>query len=95
MAYEERLRNTDGTQNIIIENRNKLSVSGVESVISFDEVTIIVETVSGTLLIHGSDLHLEKLNLDNGEIKVEGTIDSLEYEDTAPKGGGLLSKLFR
>ena len=95
MAYDEKIRLADGAQNIIIENRNRLSVSGVESVVSFDEVTVIVDTVNGTLLIHGSDLHLEKLNLDNGEIKVEGSIDSVEYENFEPKSGGLFSKLFR
>ena len=95
MAYDDRNRTQDGAQNIIIENRNKLSVSGVVSVVSFDEVAVIVDTVKGTLLIHGSDLHLEKLNLDNSEIKVEGMIDSIEYEDYEPKSGGLFSKLFR
>ena len=95
MAYDDKVRLQDGAQNIIIENRNRLTVSGVESVVSFDEVTVIVETVKGTLLIHGSDLHLEKLNLDNGEIKVEGGIDSLEYEEFEPSSGGLFSKFFK
>ena len=95
MPYDEKLRMPDGAQNIILENRNRLSVSGVESVVSFDDVTVIVDTVKGTLIIHGVDLHMEKLNLDNGEIKVEGNIDSLEYEDIVPKSGGLFSKLFK
>ena len=49
MAYENSYGAADTNQNIIIENRSRLSVSGVESVISFDENTVIVNTVQGTL----------------------------------------------
>ena len=95
MAYENSYGAADTNQNIIIENRSRMSVSGVESVISFDENTVIVNTVQGTLYIHGSELHLEKLNLENGEVKVEGQFEGLEYEETALQGGGLFSRLFK
>lgn len=95
MAYDDKIKSPDGAQNVIMENRSKLSVSGVESVVSFDDATVIADTLKGTIIVHGSGLHMEKLNLDNGEIKVEGTIDGVEYEDSEPSGGGLFSRLFR
>ena len=50
----------------------QLTVSGVEEVESFDENTIVMLTVKGTLVVRGEDLHIEKLSLDGGDLKVEG-----------------------
>ena len=94
MAYDEMIIADGEKQNITLENRNRLLVTGVVSVVSFDDTTVILDTVKGTLFVHGYDLHLEKLSLEGGEVKVEGNVDSFEYEDTAPKSGGLLSRLF-
>ena len=53
-------------------------------------------TVRGTLVIQGENLHIEKLSLDGGDLKVEGDIDALSYEDSGrSSSGGLLSRLFR
>ena len=95
MAYDEKFSPSGEKQNIIIENRSSIVVSGVMSVVSFDENTIITDTVNGGLYIHGTDLHIEHLNLDNGEIRVIGTLISLEYDDAVPQTGGLLSKFFK
>ena len=47
-------------------------------------------------MIRGEGLHIEKLSLDGGDLRVEGEIDSLSYEDDhRERGGGLLSRLFR
>ena len=51
----------------------------------FDESEIVMATVRGTMVIRGTGLHIEKLSLDGGELKVEGNVDSLSYED---EGGG-------
>lgn len=81
---------------IILEEREQLSVSGVEEVESFDEGTIVMYTSKGTLIVRGGGLHIEKLSLDGGDLRVEGDIDSLTYEDGGKeRGGGFLSRLFR
>lgn len=95
MAYDEKFSPSGEKQNIIIENRSSIVVSGVMSVVSFDENTIITDTVNGGLYIHGTDLHIEHLNLDNGEIRVIGTLISLEYDDAVPQSGGLFSRFFK
>ena len=90
------MRNADLSQNVILENREKLTLSGVESVLSFDESEVALETVRGTVLVRGSGMRLEKLNTESGEVKVMGMIDGVEYEDSEPKsGGGIWSRLFR
>lgn len=68
-------------QNIILENRNRLNVTGVIDVLNFDEEIITVVTELGILIIKGSDLHLNRFNLDSTELSVEGEINSLTYSD--------------
>lgn len=96
MAYEEKYK-PDLPHNVIMEGREKLSVSGVEDVESFDEETIVLYTTKGMLIVKGMELHIEKLSLDGGDLSVEGTIDSLRYEEETRSGGGggLISRLFK
>ncbi|HAA43058.1 MAG TPA: sporulation protein YabP, partial [Ruminiclostridium sp.] len=51
-------------QNILMENRERMSISGVLDVESFDEESVVVETEMGTLVIKGEDLHINKLSID-------------------------------
>ena len=65
--------------NVILENKEKLSVSGVTDVDTFNEQKITLFTEDDTLVIEGEDLHIIKLDVSNGELIIEGLIDSLEY----------------
>ena len=93
MPYEENRPRAEAAHHIILEEREQLSVSGVEEVESFDETAIVMVTVKGTLVIRGEGLHIEKLSLDGGDLNVEGEVDSLSYEDGGRTRGGLLSRL--
>ena len=66
---------------ITLDQRSRLTVSGVDSVESFDETSIVMSTDQGSLIIRGSDLHIEKLSLDGGDLLVQGSVDSLTYEE--------------
>ena len=67
---------------LTMENREKLYLCGVEDVESFDENEIQVYTSEGLLSIKGSELHINKLNTQDGELMVEGNVDSLIYSNT-------------
>lgn len=83
-------------QNIILEGRNRINISGVNDVESFDESSIQLITELGTLLIKGYELKIEKLNLDTGEVSANGDIYLIEYiNDEKEKSGGLFSRLFK
>ena len=85
-------------QNIILENRERLTITGVVDVLSFDDQIVIIETSLGLLTIKGNDLRINKLNLDNSEVVIEGEIFNLGYsENTSSKkaSSGLISKLFK
>ena len=96
MQYEEkRPRQEAADHHVILEGRASLSVSGVEEVESFDENAIVMRTSLGTLVVRGEELHIEKLSLDGGDLRVEGMVDSLTYEDDGGSRGGSLARLFR
>lgn len=78
--------------------RERLTLSGVKEVFSFDETLIELETSKGYLDIRGEDLHIIKMNIDDGDIIVEGDISSMSYHDNQGAGkkkGSMMSKLFK
>ena len=95
MPYEERNPSLQRPHNVILEERKKLSVSGVENVESFDETEIVMQTNKGMLTVRGSDLHIGKLSVDTGEVNIEGTIGELQYEEEVQTSGGLFGRLFK
>ena len=89
--------NTNIMQNLLLENRNKLNISGVLDVLSFDDQIVIVETELGLLTVKGDNLRINKLSIDTSEVIVEGDIISLIYsqKELDKKGEGFLSKIFK
>ena len=82
--------------NIELKNRNKLLINGVLDVVSFDEIAVVLDTCHGRLMVDGSDLHILALDLESGEVSIEGKIDDLIYEDqTQQKKKGLFGRLIK
>ena len=80
---------------VALVDRKRLEITGVEEVESFDENSIIMSTSQGDLTVRGEGLHIETLSLDGGALRVEGTVESLTYEDRIEDRGSLWSRLFR
>ena len=78
---ERKIQTTSVIQNLILENRGKLSVSGVLDVLSFDDQVVIIETELGLLTIKGENLRINKLSIDTSEVIVEGDISSMNYSN--------------
>ena len=95
MAYEEKekLKPAVKPHSVSMDDRCRLNVTGADDVESFDETTIVMNTSQGNLIVRGSGLHIGKISLDVGEIKVEGMITDLNYEEKAHTGG-FWSRLF-
>ena len=65
MTIEDRNTLKTGViQNLILENREKLSISGVNDVLSFDDQVVMVETDLGLLTVKGENLKINKLSID-------------------------------
>lgn len=99
MTIDERKTtiSTSVIQNLILENRGKLSISGVLDVLSFDDQVVMVETELGLLTVKGENLRINKLSIDTSEVMVEGTISLLSYSDKESEKGktSFMSKIFK
>jgi len=97
MQEEKKLRGPS-RHAINLIRRENLTATGVLDVISFDEESIIAETELGMMIIKGINLHVNRLNLENGELAIDGEVSSVAYEEPGAytKGGkSLLGKLLR
>ena len=85
------------THKLLLNNRRTGTVSGVTDVISFDIAEILLETEQGMLMVKGTDMHVNRLNLEKGEVDLSGNIDSIAYSQShAARGQGehFFAKLF-
>lgn len=103
MPIEERRLNNSSInsnaimQNLILENREKLTITGVLDVLSFDDQIVILETELGLLTIKGENLRINKLSIDSEEVIIEGEIINLGYteKDIDKKNSSLFGKIFK
>lgn len=93
---EKQLR---GPHKLVVNNRKTSLVTGVLDVLSFDLNEILLETEQGMLMVKGTDLHVNRLSVEKGEVDLSGSIDSIAYSNisqTAAKTTeSFLSKLFK
>jgi sporulation protein YabP len=80
----------------IIARRN-VTITGVNDVLSFDSGEVLLQTEQGILMIRGTELHVNRLTLEKGEVDIDGRVDSLTYSDSAgtKSGESLLGRLFK
>ena len=79
------------SHNLILKERKSLNISGVLDVDSFDDNAVVAYTDLGELTIKGSNLHINKINLDSGDLELDGEVYSLEYAEDRPAERGFFS----
>ncbi len=82
-------------QNVFMENRERITITGVSDVISFDDTFVEAETELGNMLIRGDGLKIEKLNLDEKELSLNGYISSYEYAEVKKNGKSIFTRMFK
>lgn len=98
---EEKFAHVEQRHEVVLTNREVVSVSGVVHVASFDSQEVVLDTDMGALTLRGEDFHIKQLNLDEGNLSIEGLLKSLEYQESGRtrggrgKGKGFLEKLLR
>ena len=83
---------------LVVNNRKTSTVTGVLDVLSFDLNEILLETEQGMLMVKGTDLHVNRLTVEKGEVDLSGNIDSIAYSDVhaeQKQGENLFARLFR
>ena len=80
------------TQTLVIQDRGKLSVTGVSDIETFDERETVLYTALGRLLVRGREMKMERLSVDEGALVIHGQIDAVEYSEM--RGKSIFGKLF-
>lgn len=78
------------------KGRMQGSITGVKDVLSFDENSVILETELGMLTVKGKELHIGRLMLEQGEVEMDGNVDSIVYSGSSPaRKGSLIKRMFQ
>ncbi|TWH46967.1 sporulation protein YabP [Sporomusa sp. KB1] len=80
---------------LTLVDREELNVDGVVSLGSYDEKEIVMETEKGVLIIKGESLNIKQLNLEQGNIIIEGAIKGMYYEEESRQKKGLLERFLK
>lgn len=75
------LSSVNQEQHIHVKNRKRVDVTGVKKIESFDSETFLLHTSLGMLLIRGSQLQLNNLNVDEETVHIGGKINEFIYVD--------------
>jgi sporulation protein YabP len=99
MIEDKKMANIGVIQNLFLENREKLNITGVKDVLSFDDQMVILETELGMLTIKGENLRINKLSIDTSEVSIDGQVNTLIYSENndkiGRKGNSFLNKIFK
>lgn len=90
---------TDAEKNhkVVLENRSCIKITDTEDIASFDENRVILLTSMGEMVLSGEGFRINKLNVDDGEVMIEGCFDAVEYteREKTERGGSLFGRIFK
>lgn len=89
MTLEEKKISNDikqKTQQLVLSDRKKLKITGVSEVENFSETIVCANTCMGQLCVKGEGLKINRLDVDDGELVIDGKINSVEYTKKKEKG---------
>ena len=80
-----------------LEDRKKLTLSGVLEVVNFDDEKISLNTILVNLAIKGEGLKMNKLDVQNGDVIIMGYISSMIYsgKDGKKSKESIIKKIFK
>ena len=90
--------NISKSHKLSMDNRKRLTLTGIKDVVSFDLTQTLLESTLGMIHIKGSDIKVTRLSLEKGEVDIEGTVDSIVYSDVkdyGEKGKSILKRMFK
>jgi len=88
-------RSVSGQHKLTLNNRKTGSFTGILDVLSFDLNELLLETELGMLHVKGKNLHVNRLDLEKGEVEIDGQVEALSYSQVPGKKmkGSMLGKL--
>lgn len=80
---------------LVLEERRRLTATGILAIVSYDAFTVTLETSGGQLAIGGEGLTVSELSVQTGEVKIGGAIEYIQYSVRREKQGSLFKRLVR
>ena len=80
---------------VLLENKEKLTLTGVTDVERFDTDHLVIQTEYGQLEIRGDNLQVTQLSLETGDMRAEGFVEAFSYSNVPKDGAGFFAKVFR
>jgi len=90
----QKAEKTFNESQLVLKNRTNLTLSGVEKVYETNENKIQLKVSNSNLLITGENLNISRLDVESGNVSVEGEINELKYLSNESKGN-IFKKLFK
>lgn len=90
----QKTEKTFNESQLVLKNRTNLTLSGVEKVYETNENKIQLKVSNSNLLITGENLNISRLDVESGNVSVEGKINELKYLSNESKGN-IFKKLFK
>ncbi|MGN0435693.1 MAG: sporulation protein YabP [Wujia sp.] len=90
--------NNSSNHRVVMSGRNSCEITGVSEVLAFDEQQVSLHTSEGKLTIKGNSLHVSGLDVDKGQLKMTGNIDSMNYSEIHSAGRAtkkILGRMFK
>ena len=79
---------------LTVNNRERISLNGVLNVSSFGDDYLALNTALGEVIIEGSELKIESLTKEDGEILIIGKLNAIIYKEQRAEKG-FFGKLFK
>ena len=86
-----------GNHEFKVVDRSTIFLTGIKKITSFDNEEFLMESTMGIILLKGESLEIIKLDTHDGNVKIKGKINSLNYLEskTKTKEESFLVKLFK
>lgn len=93
---DARVQSGKPNHDVVLLSREKLTINGIKEIINFDESIVNLKTVCGELSIEGENIHINVLNIEKGDIEIQGKISGINYYDSIQNDKkNLLSRIFK
>lgn len=80
------IKNLVRENNIELKNRQHLCITGINKVKAVNENLLVLQLDGCTLTVNGNNMHILKLDVEQGNIELEGRFDAFKYSHGKQKG---------
>ncbi len=81
--------------NLVLENRSLLKATGICDVEGFDETKVYAMLENLAFTVTGKGLKVTSFSKETGDLRIEGEISSVTYQNALSRRAGLFARIFK